>query len=172
MKIDEFIDYVNESTEAASEIGETTVEVELAKYYSDTLIDIEEISDFTECFFEQRGMKGKVMQIDGYNFDEADKSFSIFISEYEYEYEDKLTKTEIDKLYNKMQAFVTHSINRYINENFEPSSDGYGVASLIREKVNEISRFRFYIFSNRVMSDKIKSIEKKEIGDIPVELNV
>ncbi|MGV2642925.1 hypothetical protein GNF86_15865 [Clostridium perfringens] len=77
MRINEFIDYVNENTEAASEIGETTVEVELAKYYSDTLIEIEEISDFTECFFEQRGMNGKVMQIDGYNFDEADKSFSI-----------------------------------------------------------------------------------------------
>ena len=140
-------------------IGETTVEVELAKYYSDTLIEIEEISDFTECFFEQRGIKGKIMQIDGYNFDEADKSFSIFISEYEYE--NNLTKTEIDKIYSKMQAFVTHSINGYINENFEPSSDGYGVASFIREKLNEISKFRFYIFSNRVMSDKIKSIEKK-----------
>ncbi|MCS4585985.1 hypothetical protein FZ990_12405 [Clostridium perfringens] len=100
------------------------------------------------------------MQIDGYNFDEADKSFSIFISEYEYE--NNLTKTEIDKIYSKMQAFVTHSINGYINENFEPSSDGYGVASFIREKLNEISKFRFYIFSNRVMSDKIKSIEKKD----------
>ncbi|AQW26296.1 AIPR family protein [Clostridium perfringens] len=170
MRINEFIDYVNENTEAASEIGETTVEVELAKYYSDTLIEIEEISDFTECFFEQRGIKGKIMQIDGYNFDEADKSFSIFISEYEYE--NNLTKTEIDKIYSKMQAFVTHSINGYINENFEPSSDGYGVANFIREKLNEISKFRFYIFSNRVMSDKIKSIEKKEISNIPVELNV
>lgn len=170
MRINEFIDYVNENTEAASEIGETTVEVELAKYYSDTLIEIEEISDFTECFFEQRGIKGKIIQIDGYNFDEADKSFSIFISEYEYE--NNLTKTEIDKIYSKMQAFVIHSINGYINENFEPSSDGYGVASLIREKLNEISKFRFYIFSNRVMSDKIKSIEKKEISNIPVELNV
>ncbi|XZH17920.1 hypothetical protein ACSW88_05035 [Clostridium perfringens] len=53
MRINEFIDYVNENTEAASEIGETTVEVELAKYYSDTLIEIEEISDFTECFLNK-----------------------------------------------------------------------------------------------------------------------
>lgn len=172
MRINEFIDYVNENTEAASEISETNVEVELAKYYSDTLIEIEEISDFIECFFEKRGMYGRIIQIDGYNFDEADKSFSLFISEYEYEKTSNLIKSEIDALYEKMKAFVTNSINGYINENFEPSSDGYGVASLIREKLNEISKFRFYIFSNRTMSDRVKSIEKKEISGIPVELNV
>ena len=44
--------------------------------------DIEEIEDFTECYFETVGKMNRKVIIDGYHFDSVDKSCLIFISDF------------------------------------------------------------------------------------------
>ena len=46
------------------------------------LKDIEEIEDFTECYFETIGRMNRKVIIDGYHFDTVDKSCLIFISDF------------------------------------------------------------------------------------------
>ena len=71
-----------------------------------------------------------------------------------------------------MKAFVEHSLNGFIQEKCEESCLGYAFALDLKEKINDISKFRFYILTDQVISNRIKRIEKEDINGKPVELNV
>ena len=173
MELNEFREQMEQVIKSKSQVEITDVETELIKYFTDFLREIEEINDFTECFFQQKGFRGKMIQIDGYTFDSVDKSFSLFISDYDYSDEiETITNTDINKLSSKMEGFIEQSISGYIEKNFEPSTQGYEVALLLKDMLKDISKFKLYIISNRIISDRVKVIDKNAINDIKVELNV
>ena len=146
---------------------------EFINYVTNLLIDAEDIEDFTECYFECVGKRNKRIQIDGYNFDELDKSFSIFISEFLNESEiGTITNSQIDLLYGKMLAYVEHAVSGYIKENCEESGAGYELALELEKDFGNIVKFRFFILTDQVISKRVKSVRKEDIFDKSVELNV
>lgn len=173
MEITEYRKEILEEIKLAVEANISDVYIEFIRYMSSVLQDIEEIEDFTECYFEVNGKSNKKIMIDGYHFDTVDKSCLIFISDFSNTDElNTITNTQIDKLYDRMKAFVEHSLNGYIQEKCEESNLGYAFAIDLKERINEISKFRFYILTDQVISNRIKRIEKEDINGKPVELNV
>lgn len=173
MEITEYRKEILEEIKLAAEANTSDVYIEFIRYMSSVLQDIEEIEDFTECYFEVNGKSNKKIMIDGYHFDTIDKSCLIFISDFSNTDElNTITNTQIDKLYDRMKAFVEHSLNGYIQEKCEESNLGYAFAIDLKERINEISKFRFYILTDQVISNRIKRIEKEDINGKPVELNV
>lgn len=173
----ELIEYRKEMLEeiklAVGTDPSSNVYEEFVKYMLNILQEIEEIEDYTQYYFELNGKSNKKIMFDGYHFDTVDKSCLIFISEFSNTDElSTITNTQIDKAYDKMKAFVEHSLNGYIQEKCEESSEGYAFAVELKERINEISKFRFYILTDQVISDRIKRIEKEDINGKPVELNV
>lgn len=120
------------------------------------------------------GERNKKLVMDGYYFDDVDKSCVMLISDFNNSFDDTtLTITEIDKLYNCMRNLLEASINGYIlNNGFEESTSGYAFAKEIEKKLNEITKFRFYIITNKQLSQRVKNIKKEKINNISVELNV
>lgn len=112
--------------------------------------------------------------MDGYYFDDVDKSCVVLISNFENSISNtNLVITEIDKLYNYMRNLVEASISGYITKNgFEESTIGYHFAKEIEEKLSTMTKFRFYIVTNKQLSQRVKNIKKEKINNIPVELNV
>lgn len=173
MNLQQFREMVIEDIKISAESEMNDVQSEFIKYYTDCLIEAEEFDDFEEVYFEMVGARKKQIQIDGYNFDKVDKSCTLLISDFSYSDEmTTMTNTQINKLYSKLKAFIEHAISGYICKNCEESSNGYGVAELIRSQIKDIMKFRLYIISDRVISDRVKSINKDDINGIPVELNV
>ena len=50
------------------------------KSVTDMLVEAEEFDDFTECYFETIGKGNRKIQIDGFYFDEVDKSCVLLIA--------------------------------------------------------------------------------------------
>jgi len=173
MEFTEYRKELIEEVKLAARANTSDVYVEFIRYITEILQDIEEIEDFTECYFEANGKSNKKIMIDGYHFDTVDRSCLIFISDFSNADElNTITNTQIDKLYDKMKAFVEHSLNGFIQEKCEESCLGYAFALDLKEKINDISKFRFYILTDQVISNRIKRIEKEDINGKPVELNV
>lgn len=146
--------------------------------FVDTVVDIlesaEEFDDFTEGYFEGIGERGRKMVMDGYYFDPYDKSCLLLVSDFSGDVEAaNITNTEINKLYDNMRYLIEASIDGFIlNGGFEESSIGYGLAKDISDNLNDIVKFKFYIITDRKLSDRVKNIKKDPISGKIVELNV
>lgn len=139
------------------------------------LTEAEEVEDVVLGYFEGSGRRNTKMMIDGYAFDAVDKSCVIMLSDFSNSDKvETLTSTDIDRLYNNMRYLVEAALDGYILENkFEESSTGYMFAVEAKRLFdnNEISRFRFYILTDKKLSERIKNIKKDPIGGKKVDLN-
>lgn len=58
-----------------------------------------------------------------------------------------------------MKNFVRDSRNGFILKNGEESSAGYGLAYDISKRYSTVSKFKFYILTDMIMSSRIKDIQ-------------
>ena len=139
------------------------------------LQEAEEVENVELGYFEGIGPNRTKMVIDGYAFDSVDKSCVILISDFSNSDEiETLTPLDIDRLYNKMSYLVEAALSGYIVESkFEESTTGYSFALEVNRLFNngEISKFRFYILTDKKLSSKVKNIQKSPIAGKKVDLN-
>lgn len=141
----------------------------------DRLSEAEEIENVEVGYFEGLGRRNAKMMIDGYAFDAVDKSCVLLLSDYSNnELAETLTLTDINRLYNNMRVLVEAALDGYIIDNkFEESSSGYMFTTEAKRHFanGEISKFRFYILTDKKLSDKIKNLKKDPIAGKQVDLN-
>lgn len=143
----------------------------LIDYFKGVLIDAEEIDDLNYIPFEGRGKRQARIQIDGYSYDELDEMLDIFIcSDISFFEFNTLTMTNAQKYFDKVQNFVENK--EYILENAEESSAGYGFAYDLTHKYKNVRKYRIFLLTDMIMSDRIKGLKSKEIDGIPVEYNI
>jgi hypothetical protein len=141
----------------------------------DQLQEAEEVENVELGYFEGIGPKGTKLMTDGYAFDSVDKSCVVLISDFSNSDSiETLTSTDIDRLYNNMRYLVEAALNGYIVDNkFEESSIGYTFAIEAKRMFDngEISKFRFYILTDKKLSERVKNIQKEAISGKKVDLN-
>lgn len=141
----------------------------------DQLQEAEEVENVELGYFEGTGPNRTKMVIDGYAFDSVDKSCVILLSDFSNSEEiDTLAPADIDRLYNKMLYLVDAALSGYILDNkFEETTTGYSFALEINQliKIGEVSKFRFYILTDKKLSDKVKNIQKSPLAGMKVDLN-
>lgn len=174
MKIEDFAQNMLEDLRISSISELNDIQAEFVNYVVNILIDAEEFDDFVEGYFEGISERNRKIQMDGYYFDPYDKSCVVLISDFSNNEEIKtLTATEIDKLYGNMRNLIEACISGYIvKKGFEESSNGYALSKDLENELNELTKFRFYIITNKKLSSRIKNIKKDNISNKPVELNV
>ena len=112
MTIEDFMQNMLEDLRISSTSELSDIQTEFVKYVVDILIDAEEFDDFVYGYFEGVGERNKKLQMDGYYFDQYDKSCVILISDFSNgENIETLTATEIDRLYGNMRSLVESCIN-------------------------------------------------------------
>lgn len=173
MDIIEYRNNMYEEIKVAANVNITDVSSEFIDYVSNVLIDAEEIEDYTESYFETSGKKNRKIQIDGFFFDQVDNSCVLIIADFLNNPKmSTITNAKIEKLFLRVEAFILHSINGYIEKNSEESSIGYGLALQIKNDIKKITKFRIFIYSDQILSKSVKSLKKEKISNIPVEVNV
>ncbi len=129
----------------------------------DRLKESENIEDFNECFY-QGIIKQKNTQIDGYYFDSVDKMFSAFIFDYHGEECLKnITKIEVEKLYKKVRSFIENSVNGFILDVIEESLPAHDLSAYLMEKIEEITKFKIFIITDKKTSNTVKKLKDMEI---------
>ena len=171
----ELVDYRKDYLEnvkmlAAADMSGTAAT--FVKCILENLQDLNVISDFEECF--DIGKFGrKNYRVDAYSFDDYDCSMSIFIADFEGEdIISTLTLTEAKALFEKINTFFDGSLNGNFRHEMEISTPVYDFVERIVNLENTIRKFRFFIVTDKIMSEKISSFEQGEINGIPIEYNI
>lgn len=135
-------------------------EVALAK-----LADADEAIDVTPAQFEGAGRNKKKLQIDAYGFDPVDDSIICVVTDYSPTNEiATITKTEVDSLLGDLKAFIEMALDDEQITNLEHSSQAAEAAFEIRSKIHSAARIRAFLVSNRVLSDRVKTINDSTLG--------
>lgn len=132
----------------------------------------EVVPDLSIRALSSPGPYGKKMEILGYGLDEADESLNILVGAYSKTGNQTLPKSEIAKLIEAGKAFVEASISGWIERNLEPSSYEAEDAFAIADFAKKAKSYRFRLISNKVMSDRIKTIPNQEVGGLPASFDI
>lgn len=175
MNLEEFRSDWIESLRVGAEANQSDPHNEFVLEAIDQLQDAEEVENVELGYFEGIGRRNTRMMIDGYAFDSVDKSCVVLLSDFSNSDQiETLTLTDIDRLYNNMRYLVAAALDGYIVENkFEESSTGYTFAVEAKRlfDIGEISKFRFYILTDKRLSERVKNLKKDPINGKRVELN-
>ena len=141
--------------------------------FAEHLQEAEVLMDFTASFYQGTGKRGKKFRVDGYVFDEFDKTMSLIAAYYVVSDEEKvLTKTLAAQLMDRLSYFVDQSLNGFLYREIEISRPCSDLVCLLREKRKEIRKYQLMIFTNANMSASIKKLNSPDIDGIPSECQI
>lgn len=125
------------------------------------LSDFDEINDPMRIGMgDKRGKGNRLMRVDGYCFDETDRSLIMIISDFQDSFDpDTLTMTRVDELYWRLYYFLDEVCNGSIADYFDDSDDILKIARVIRKRMNAagddpdmILKIKFYVLTNKELS--------------------
>ena len=173
-----FKDYIEEIRNDATIAG-TDANYEFVRRTFSLLEELEELQDIQQFFFGKPGKRGRIMQIDGFAFDEAENSFILLISDFVNSINMELmNNTQIDGLYNRMLFFLDEICNGNMSDYCDDSDDTLKLAKLIKYRINNdntgeaLLKIKFYIITNKKLSNSVKKLKQHDFNNKPVELNI
>lgn len=175
MNVQEYKQLLLDDFTASAEANQTSPSQEFIFFVVDMFNDTEEVYDMIPCYFQGVGQNGRKILIDGYAYEESDKSYTFFVSKFDMNKDlITITQTEIDGYVKAMSAFVENALSRYIQKNTDISCEGNQVADTLWRRYNAgaISKFKFYILTNSILSERVKTIKDKNLLEKTVEINV
>jgi len=141
--------------------------------FAQYLQEAEFLMDFNAAYFEGTGKHNRKLRVDGYAYDEFDKTMSLIIAEYDAsETEKVLTKTQAGQLLERLRAFADHALNSSLHREVEMSRPCSDLVDLLREKHKEIRKFQLLIFTTSSISTAITILESADINGIVSECQI
>lgn len=145
------------------------------------LSDAEEFQDFMPCQGIGVGHRSRKLRVDGYELDEADDSIRLLIADFKGEQElETITKTRAESVFAQLKAFVEESSTGRIwssslgagLQTKELSSTIERLHGLRADGRRSVSRYRFYLITDAVLSDRVKDLPIDELDGVPVEYHI
>ncbi|WP_413741666.1 AIPR family protein [Sodalis sp. RH15] len=137
------------------------------------LQEAEFLLDFTASYFEGTGKRSRKLRVDGYAYDELDKTMSLIIADYNGSETGRvLAKTQAKQLQGRLSHFVDDVQNTPLHRNVEMSRPCSDLVDLLREKRAEIRKYQLLIFSTSNVSTTITKLESDDIDGIPSECQI
>jgi|AntAceMinimDraft_13_1070369.scaffolds.fasta_scaffold02841_4 hypothetical protein len=134
------------------------------------LADANEVIDLTESQYEGSGKNKKRLRIDAYGFDSLDDSLVCVVTDYSASPDlAVLTKTEVQTLFGQLRSFLETAIDDERVIDFEHSSEAAQAAIELRSKFRATSKIRFYLVTNKKLSDRIKGLPPGELDRKRIE---
>lgn len=137
------------------------------------LEDAEELSDFEACYYRGKGTRNRNLAVDGFAFDEVDKSVRLVVAAYSGEPSaSTLTRTDAKGIFGALTAFVEDAIRGLVERQTEESSPEHGLACQLRMKVDSVARYRCFLVTDDVLSERVRDWPEGDIEGIPVEFHI
>lgn len=123
---------------------------------------------FELCHFRaQRGMR-----VDGYWFND-EGVLDLFIADFDSRNDlSSLTKTEVDATFRRVTNFFEASFNKGLAGELEVTSPEYGLARQISDRKGAIRRLNLFLFSERILSEKIQGLPDAEVVGVPTSHHI
>lgn len=137
------------------------------------LQEAEYLLDFTSSYFEGIGKQNRKIRVDGYTYDEFDKTMSLIIADYDVSDDDRVfAKTQAGQLQNRLIYFIDNALNTQLHRSVEMSRPCADLVDLLREKRKEVRKYQLLIFTTANISSTIKILETENIDGVPSECQI
>lgn len=139
----------------------------------DLLGDAEEFGDLEPCYFRGKGLRNRNLAVDGYAFDDADDSLRLLVAEYSGGGAARtVTRTDAKPAFAALIAFVEEALRGAVETTAEESAPVFGLAREIRNRAAGIARYRCYLATDHVLSERVRDWPEGDIGGVPVEFHI
>ena len=171
--LNEFRNSIMDDVHFNASMNGTSPREEFLALYADALTDAEEFDDFEQLSYEGVGPQNKRILIDGYFYDELEDCLAIVACPFSDSMEaESLTATDSEVHFRRARAFVEESLSGFIQKYAEESSPGYGLAIDIQKRYSNVSKYKFYLVTDMVMSSRIREIASTKIGKAVAEYHI
>ena len=165
----DFLEDIKADAAATGEGSCASFVAEFARY----LQEAEYLMDFTASYFEGIGKRNRRLRIDGYAYDEFDKTMSLIIADYEsFDDERVLGLTQAKQLLDRLVYFVDDAQNSPLHREIEMSRSSFDLIGMLREKRLEIRKYQLLIFTTATVSTRITLLDSNDIDGIPSECQI
>ncbi len=158
-QLDKFRSDFLQEVYTTAESGENFYASSFIELYAKELLESGEIDDELElCHWSEIGVK-----VDGYSYNEDDGVLNLFISVFSQDMEEKsLTQTEVTQAFKRLESFFAKSFDKKYYSKLEESTSVYDLAYQIYQNRANISTVKYYILSNKILSDRVQTINPKQ----------
>ncbi len=175
--LEEYRNELLEELRADASIGSTDTGDEFITRALEFLDDYGELPEPTQMYFGKHGRNNRMMQIDGYAFDNADSSLCLVISDFQdAQYPESLTQTQMSTLVGRLSNFLDEVLNGRLAAYCDDSDEILPVATMIRSRAvsttDPILKIKYFLITNKALSSRASRIKEVPMGSIPVETHV
>ena len=137
------------------------------------LQEAEYLLEFTASYYEGVGKRNRKLRVDGYAYDEFDKTMSLIIADYDGSEIDRiLAKTQAKQLQDRLLYFVDDAQNSPLHREVEMSRPCSDLVDLLREKRTEIRKYQLLVFTTANISATITKLESDDIDGVSSECQI
>lgn len=173
MKLEEFARDFREDVFAYAEVDGNFSRSAFVESCARRLQEANILSDFTPCYYKGTGERKRSLEFDGYCFDDLDYSCALVVADYRsFESATAMTRTEADTLFKRAKSVIIEALSGRLAGAIEDSHPAHDLALELRQRRNTIVRFKLYIVTDAVMSERIKELPEDSIDGTPCDLNI
>ena len=153
----------------AAQAGENFYDSSFLELYAKDLLESGEIDNELElCHWGETGIK-----VDGYSYNEDDGVLNLFVSVFSADIENKsLTQTEINQAFKRIENFFQRSFSKTYYTKLEESTPVYDLAYQIHKNKANISTVKYYLLSNKILSDRAEALPPRQSETISFSYNI
>lgn len=141
---------------------------EFMEAVSNELIETGFVEGFDFCHY--RTPQG--LRIDGYWFND-EGALDLFVADFDCRDElTSLTRTEVDAAFARGEKFFEACATKGLYEKLEVTSPEYGLARQIADRRGLIRQVNIHLLSERIMSDRIQTVDDTLVADVPVSHHI
>ena len=133
------------------------------------LINFDQIMDFIPFHFERVGRNRRIMDIDGYSFEEDDGTLNIFKCIFSGQTEiETISKSDLDKACIRAREFVKNCFDGTILNSVEDDdNDAINTIKTIIQLEQKIQRVKYQIITDGLRTDREIKLTLESIDEIP-----
>jgi len=172
MDLTEFRKMYLESIKAVAAAENTGTPEAFVQVTCEHLVQGELFDDYEISYYDDR-VKQRRFRVDAYSYNDYDKFMTLIISDYNGEpAPTRITQGDADTLFKRLKAVVEESFSGKLKEIVEISTPAYDLVDLLYMKNSDIRKLRFYLITDREMSEKIATISEQQINNILCEFHI
>ncbi|WP_312813780.1 AIPR family protein [Sedimentibacter sp.] len=172
MELHEFRKGYLENVKAVAAAENDGTSASFVRTTCDDLVVGELFDDYELCHYTGTSSRKKY-RVDAYSYDDYDKSMTMIIVDYSgIEEITKITQTDAITLFGRLRVLAEESIKGKLRDEIEISTPTYDLVDKLYSLRTEIRKLKFYIVTDKEMSDKIGNFEEKDVGGIPCEYHL
>jgi hypothetical protein len=141
---------------------------EFMEAVSNELVETGFVEGFEFCHY--RAAQG--MRIDGYWFND-EGALDLFVADFDCRDElASLTRSDVTSAFGRAEKLFEACATKSLYQKLEVTSPEYGLARQIADRKSSIRQVNFHLLSERMLSDRIQSLDDGSVAGIPATYNV